>query len=97
MLHQCFKGTTNLPYRGPLILLMSVGRGGTVKQFKGSGYHNFFGDRYQETDTYQQTDRPTIILIELLGTAKIKWHVTCDMLHVTCHMSHVTSGMLHVT
>ena len=47
--------------------------------FLWSGYHNFFGDRYQHTDTYQQTDRPTIRLLELLRTPQIKCHVTCDM------------------
>ena len=56
-------------------------KGGTVKQFRGPGYHNFLGDTYQQTDTYHQTDRPTIRLIELLRAAKSKTmcHVTCDM------------------
>ena len=49
--------------------LTSKGGGGTGKQFRGSGYHNFLGDRYQLTYTYQETDRPTNRLIELLGTA----------------------------
>ena len=69
----------------------------TVKQFRGSGYHNFFGDRYQQTETYQQTDRPTISLLELLRTAKIKCHATCDMSEVICHMSQMTCDMLHET
>ena len=62
---------------------MGGGGGGTVKQFRGSGYHYFLGDRYQKTDrqteTYQKSDRPTIRLLELLRTAKIRCHVTCDM------------------
>ena len=68
-------------------LSATMGGGATVKQFRGLGYHNFLGDRYQQTDTYQQTDRPTIRILELLRTAKIKCHVTCDMSHVTCHMA----------
>ena len=33
----------------------------------------------RQTDTYQQTYRPKIRRLELLRTAKIKCHVTCDM------------------
>ena len=55
------------------------GGGGTVKQFRGSGYHNFLVDRYQQIDTYQETDRPTIRLIELLVRAKTMYYVTSDM------------------
>ena len=68
----------------------------TGKQFRGSGYHNFLGDIYQQTYTYQLPYRQTIWLLELHRTAKIKCHVTCDIWHVTSDMWHVICDMWHI-
>ena len=70
----------------PLSLLVPKGEGDTVKQFRGSGYHNFLGDRYPNHESYRAE-----ILREYSPTN------TGHMPGVMCHLSRVRCQVSSVT
>ena len=78
-----------------MLTLGDEGGGGTVKQFRGSGYHNFLGDRYPDHESYRaaifREDSPT-------NTDHMPG-VMCHLSRIRCHVSSVTcqvSGVISI-